>query len=199
MKMLNSYRENKWLTDAVLQAKQQIRYRNRLMGSRDDHNDDLERLFAEYADAIFRYVVLQVGDRDLAKDLTQDAFIKFWQCLERGDEIEHERALLYKIAGNLTIDFFRKKKSVSLDMLLEEGFEPGVDQTENMQTKIEFKRAVTLLHELPETYRQVLTLRYIEGLEPADIAEVLGENANAVSVRIHRGLKQLESLMKNDE
>lgn len=163
--------------------------------SRDATAQELERVFEKYGDAIFRYVMIQSRDRDLAKDLTQETFLKYWQLLKRGDVIEHERALLYRIAGNLFIDHVRRKKSVSLDQLLEQGFEPGCDPLEQTQTRMELDRALKMLGKLPKEYRQVLILRYVENLEPAEIARMTKETSNVISVRIHRGLKQLKSFL----
>ena len=52
-----------------------------------------------------------------------------------------------------------------------------------------------MLHKVQKDYREVLIMRYIDGLTPADIAAILGESPNAISVRLHRGIKQLHALM----
>ncbi len=161
----------------------------------DTAAQELERVFEAYGDAIFRYLYIQCRDRDLGKDLTQETFLKYWQLLKRGDIIEHERALLYRIAGNLFIDHIRKKKSVSLDQLLVQGVEPGIDPLHETQNRMEVSRALSMLGKLPEQYRQVLILRYVDNLEPAEIAHITKETSNVISVRIHRGLRQLKSFL----
>ena len=163
----------------------------------EDANLTLETFFEEYSDAIFRYVASQLRDREVAKDITQDAFIRFWQCLERGDKIEHKRALLYKIAGNLVIDYTRRKKSVSLDALLEQGFEQGEDTIRSTKGKMELERILTAIDRLPSGTRQVLLLRFIEGFDPSEIASMTKVTSNVVSVRIHRGLSKLRSLLQH--
>jgi DNA-directed RNA polymerase specialized sigma24 family protein len=55
-----------------------------------------------------------------------------------------------------------------------------------------------ILQELDEPTRLCLTLRYVEDLEPREIAEITGESANTVSVRIHRGIKKLKILMEHE-
>jgi len=52
------------------------------------------------------------------------------------------------------------------------------------------------LQKLPDAYREALSLRYIEGLSPQEIGKIVGESENAVSVRIHRGLKKLKELLQ---
>lgn len=156
-----------------------------------------EAAFDQYIDAIFRFVYLKTGDRDLSKDLAQETFIRYWQCLAKGDEVEHERALLYRIAGNLVIDHSRKKKALSLDMLLEKGFEPSFDPVHQTGAKIELERVFKVLHKIAEPYRSTIVWRCVEGLEPAEIAKITGETSNVISVRIHRGLKQLQTFLND--
>src|SRR5690348_11175821 len=81
--------------------------------------------YEEYADALFRHCMIRVRDRDLAKDIVQETFSRAWLYLSEGKKIEHIRAFLYRVAGNLIVDHSRRKKSASLDKLMEEDdFEP---------------------------------------------------------------------------
>jgi RNA polymerase sigma-70 factor (ECF subfamily) len=65
--------------------------------------------------------------------------------------------------------------------------------------RFEGSRALLMLKELPDSYREVLVMRYIDGLTPGEIAKVIKESENAVSVRIHRGLKKLRALLEAEE
>jgi RNA polymerase sigma-70 factor (ECF subfamily) len=106
---------------------------------------------------------------------------------------------LYRIANNLIVDDVRKKKEVSLDKMQESGWEPGYDQTPEMHRRIEQGKILATLKTMDKSYRDVLIMRYIDGLPPADIASILGESANTISVRLHRGIKQLRSQLKSGE
>lgn len=158
---------------------------------------ELEQTFLaaydEYADAIFRHCYFRVFDRERGKDLMQEVFMRAWQYLNKGEEVQNMRAFLYRIANNLIIDESRKKREASLDRMQEEGFDPGIDETEKMQNRIEHGRVVQELKQMDDGYRDILVMRYMNGLSPSEIAEVTGESANTVSVRIYRGLKQLRS------
>ena len=155
---------------------------------------ELSRLFDDYSDAIFRYVCFRMSDREIAKDLVQETFVRYWQCLVREDDIRNSKALLYKIAGNLVIDHFRKKKeAVSLDKLAEDGFEPGENPFPNINDKMELDQTIAMFQKLDDPYRKVLILRFVEGLDPKEIAEILEETPNSISVRIHRGLQKLRT------
>ncbi len=164
---------------------------------REEAEKEFTEIFQEYSDAIFRHCAFKVMDRQLGHDLTQETFLRAWNQIEQGKKIENMRAFLYRVADNLVIDYIRKKKSLSLDQLQEQGFDPGHDETGSMQNKIEMGRALEALHKLEEDYRQAIQLRYVEGLSVSEIAVVTGEPPNTVSVRLHRGLQQLRSHLRH--
>ncbi len=149
--------------------------------------------YDNYSDAIFRHCYYRVFDRERGKDLMQETFMRAWQYLCKGEKVLNMRAFLYRIANNLIIDESRKKKEASLEQLQEAGFDPGRDETPVMQGRLEHERILNSLHLLDESYRQIIIMRYINELSPSEIAEVTGETANTVSVRIYRGLRQLRS------
>ena len=166
----------------------------------DPKKSRIEQLFLEtydiYADAIFRYCYIQTSDRELAKDLTQESFAKFWQYMQGGKEILQPRPFLYKIAANLVIDYRRKKKTVSLEKMMEQGFDYGEgDEAKSKEIKFEGEKAIQAIKNLDEKYRDVLTLRYVDEMSIKEIAGIVGESENNVSVRIHRGLEKLRELV----
>lgn len=160
---------------------------------------ELEKAYNEYADAIFRHCYFRLFDRERGKELMQETFMRTWNFLCDGKTIENMRAFLYRIANNLIIDEVRKKKEASLDALQEAGWDPGYDQTPDMQKRIEHGKILALLKTMDKGYREVLVMRYIDGLLPADIASILGESANTISVRLHRGIKQLRLSLQEKE
>ncbi len=152
-----------------------------------------------YADAIFRHCYFRVFSRERAKELMQETFLRAWDTMAKGEEIRHMRGFLYRIANNLIIDESRKKKEQSLEALEEEGFDPADETQENVGAKtVDGEIILSLLHELEEPYREVVTLRYIDGFRPMEIANILGVSANVVSVRLHRGLATLRTLLPKD-
>ncbi|MDP2637378.1 MAG: RNA polymerase sigma factor [bacterium] len=165
----------------------------------EDKRQQFLQAYDEFADAIFRYCYFRVFDRELANDLVQDTFLRVWGYLEKGGEIQHFRVFLYKIATNLIIDYKRKKRAVSLELMQEKGFEPRQDNTLRFLERIDAKNAVQRLSELPPHYREVITMRYVEELAVKEIAEVLGETENNISVRIHRGLEALRKILQGKE
>lgn len=162
--------------------------------------------FDAYADALFRHAYFRVSDREKAKDLVADAYTKTWDYIRKGNEVDDFRPFLYRTLNRLIIDEYRKKKSVSLDALLEdqevpegafeELFEGGI---EDMEFKLDAKRVPDMLKEMPHVYREVVVMRFFDGLLPGEIAEMLGEPVNNVSVRIHRGVQWLIKYVDDKE
>jgi len=148
------------------------------------------------ADALFRHCVARVRDRDLAKDIVQETFTRTWAYLAEGKKVEHLRAFLYRTLNNAIVDTMRKKRSVSLDVMYEEeGFEIADEPQEiALEVREEIGDALQLLSSLDETYSSVIAMRFIDELSPGEISAILGVSENVVSVRIHRGVKQLRKL-----
>ena len=148
-----------------------------------------------YSDAIFRFCALKVSNREIAQDLTQEVFIRYWQTLRKGEKLKNERAYLYTLARNLVIDWYRKKKESSLDVLTEAGIEFKGDGPQSITDSAEAAEVIAVIENLDEDAREVLLLRFVEGFSPKEIAEHLNESPNVVSVRIHRSLKKVQELL----
>jgi RNA polymerase sigma-70 factor, ECF subfamily len=160
---------------------------------------ELEKTFLgayeEHADALFRHCLLRVRDRELAKDIVQEAYSKTWVYMSEGKQIEYLRAFLYRVANNLIIDWARKKKASSLESMMEDdGFEPMDENIRDFADIPAAREAVKLLGELDEIYRSAITMRYLDEMSPREIAEALGVSENVVSVRIHRGIEKLSKM-----
>ena len=151
------------------------------------------------ADAIFRFCLLRTSDREMALDFTQDTFLRFWKSLASGKEIQNHRTFLFTIARNIIIDWYRRKKPFSLDALIESTGESRPSLVlvamENTEVEVEAEFLIRKIAELPEPYSNAVYLRCVEELKPREIARVLNESANVISVRISRGLEQLRKLL----
>ena len=158
---------------------------------------DFLAAFEEYSDALFRHCLLRVRDRELAKDIVQDTFTKTWTYISGGKQVDHIRAFLYRVANNLIVDNSRRKRASSLDVMMDEdGFEVVDEMAKNPADVPDARAAMKLLRALDDIYREVITLRFVEGLTPKEISRVLEVSENVVSVRLHRGIERLRSLAK---
>lgn len=148
--------------------------------------------FDAYGDAIFRFCLVKTGNKELSEDITQDTFMRYWRKLSLGEEMTNTRSFLYTIANHLVIDWYRKKKSDSLDAHIDNGFEPSDSTSTNAEIDTEYKMVLDTINKLEESDREVLLLRYVDGLGPAEIADILEEEANTISVRLNRATKRLQ-------
>jgi RNA polymerase sigma-70 factor (ECF subfamily) len=152
------------------------------------------KLYDEQADSLFRHCYFRVSSRELAEDLTQESFMRVWKYLAEGNAVENPKALLYRVAGNLIIDYYRRKKETSLEVLAEGGYDPVGDTAVGILEEVEGKRVIELLAELEPQHREILTFRYVDHLELGEIADLTGQTENTVSVRIHRATEKLKTL-----
>ncbi len=164
---------------------------------------ELEREFLaahdEHTDALFRHVLIRVRDREIAKDIVQETFSRTWVYLSEGKKVDYIRAFLYRVANNLIVDGSRKKKSSSLDAMMDDdGFEPVDESIRDFADKPAAREAMKMLEGLDEIYRTAITMRYVDEMSPREIATQLGVSENVVSVRIHRGIERLSKIMNRD-
>jgi RNA polymerase sigma-70 factor (ECF subfamily) len=171
------------------------------------NSDPLQQTFQElydaHADSIFRFTYIRVSDREQALDLVQETFTRFWQALQAGKKMENGRAFLFTIAHNLIIDWYRKKKAVSLDAMsdpeTEERYEPPQEgAAAALELSAEGRFLVNAIRKLSPSHRQPIYLRYVEGLSPPEIGKALGISTNAASVRVTRGLEELRKITGYD-
>lgn len=159
-------------------------------------NQELEAyfldLFERFQDPIFRFLYFRVQDRTIALDITQDTFTKTWLYLSKGNTIQYEEAFLYRTAKNALIDYFKKPKAYSLDMLAEEGFDPeSHTAVETILKQDDIATIQSLMKDLDEESRQIVYLRFSEERSIEDIAQLFGKSTNAMTVQIHRIVKKL--------
>ncbi|MFA6273656.1 MAG: RNA polymerase sigma factor [Candidatus Paceibacterota bacterium] len=159
--------------------------------------ENFTQSYDQFSNAIFRFCYFQTSSREKALDLTQETFTRTWEYLSTGKNVENLRAFLYKVAGNLIIDDRRKKKSESLDKMTEAGFDlkSEINEVSVKENIFQVKLALEALDKLGEKYKEVLLLRFVEEMEIHEIAKMIGENENNVSVRIHRGVEKLKNLL----
>ncbi len=148
--------------------------------------------FEAHADALYRHAYFRISDKERAYDLAQDTFLKAWDYVAGGGTIKQYKSFLYRVLHNLIIDEYRKKKSSSLDELLENEKVAGAVEAQLSEGSV--REAEEALDEVPDDYRVVLTLRFIDDLSIGEIAETVGVSENVISVRIHRGIAKLRVL-----
>jgi len=156
--------------------------------------EDFLKTYDEFSDAIFRYCFFKLGDREVAKDITQETFTKTWEYIVSGKEVLDMKPFLYRVAGNLVIDTYRKKREdFSLEKMYEEGFDMPVDVGDS-----EVQYILEAMSKLGDGCKNPLIMRFVEDMKVKDIADILNMSENAVSVRLKRCVDRLSKIINHE-
>lgn len=145
------------------------------------------------------YALFKLRDRALGEDLVQDTFMKTWRYLVKGGKVETMKAFLYHVLNNLIVDEYRKRKTASLDSLLEKGYEPSDGGSEKLFDAIDGKAAVLMIKRLPLAYKKIMRMRYVQDLTLAEMSLITGQSKNAIAVQLHRGVAKLKKLHESGQ
>jgi len=160
-------------------------------------------IYREYFSPIYRFIYFKVGNREEAEDLTQETFIKALNSLKQlEDRGGGFAAWMFRIARNTVIDYFRQKKSLSLDELSSGGlhFTDGLPSLEESAAKSEEIASVfKVLEEIDEETREIVILKYVEGLSYKEISLVVGKTEEAARQASSRGLKKVKEKLDKDK
>jgi RNA polymerase sigma-70 factor (ECF subfamily) len=144
-------------------------------------------LVREYQTPILNYIYRLVGDRELAEDLTQDAFVKAYGALERleleDDAAVRRRAWLYRIAHNLATDHLRRKARIAWLPLDLRFVASGGSPEHRVVAADPVRRA---LARVSSEHREVLILFGVNELSAAEVGEILGISEAAARKRRQR-------------
>lgn len=141
-------------------------------------------------------MLFKTSDREAAKDLVQQIFLKTWSYLQKG-AIDNYRPFLYRVAARVVIDWYRRAKTDSLEALGENGFDPE-DKHADPSRQAEINWIFSILEQLKPEEQNLIVWRYVEDLSPGEIALILGESENVISVRLHRAKAKLKHLLNQD-
>ena len=147
-------------------------------------------LYSIYLNRIYRYVFYQVKDKMTAEDITEDVFIKAWKvidsCKGRGETFS---PWLYRIAHNQVIDILRSRRK---QLLTEMETVDKVSGPElEVEGKLERQELLGMIAYLPEAQRQVIILKFFEGLDNFEIGQVMGKKQGAIRILQMRALSTL--------
>lgn len=156
--------------------------------------------YDQYTDQIYRFIYFKVGSTEEAQDLTSAVFLKTWDYLQRNKvRPKTLKALIYRIARNAVIDFYRERSSSKESFTLVENENIISDDKQDLSKQLEIKSDLVLVEkkllELKDEYREVIILRFTEGFSVKEIAEIIEKSRGNTRVLIYRALKALKELI----
>jgi RNA polymerase sigma-70 factor, ECF subfamily len=151
------------------------------------------RLYQTYIDRIYRYVYFRVADENLAEDITAQIFLKVWEKLDSYQPGQSPfMAWIYRIAHNTVIDYYRTRKfSVSLENARPAEISHSDEVDEKLDFQFQSQKLSAALRDLTKEQRQVLVLKFVDGMSTTEIAKQLKKKTGAIRALQMRGLQGL--------
>ena len=150
---------------------------------------NVEEIVCKYGNILFRLCLITVGNVSDAEDIVQETMVKYLLKSPKFENEEHEKAWLIKVATNKCRDILRyKKKHPMVDM--EEIMEVTKDAADS--------EIMDALMTLPEKFRIVLILYYVEEYTVKEIAGFIGKSQSAVKMRLQKGRRMLDEIYRKE-
>ena len=152
-------------------------------------------LYDQYHLSLYRYILMRVGNQQVAEDLTGEVFTRSLVALP-GQSLQNVRAWLYQVARRLVIDHYRgREQTLPLEMLTDTPLSEDLD-TLALEQQLTFEQVQQALTNLEETQRDVIILRFISGLSLKEVARILGSSVVSVKALQYRGLTRLRQALR---
>ncbi len=162
--------------------------------------DRLAAIYDEYYQPIYRYVYRQVGDVETARDLTAEVFHRLLRVAQSGNSPErHPKAWLYRTAHNIVVDHYRRQQHRRHLPLDDELINANDDPVGTAERHLSATQVRAALQHLTPDQRQVIVLKFLEGLSNQEVAAVLDKPVGAVKSLQHRGLAALQRQLAPDK
>ncbi|WP_153732346.1 RNA polymerase sigma factor SigW [Sporosarcina obsidiansis] len=169
------------------------------------NQEAFEEIVIHFQNRLYQVCYRMLNNAAEAEDIAQEAFVRAYVNLETYDQKRKFSTWLYRIATNLCIDRIRKKKpdyyldaevpgTEGLDMYSQIASDKELpeEEVEKMETKDRVQYEVS---RLPDKYRTIIILRYMEDLQLQEIADILEMPLGTVKTRVHRGREALRQQM----
>lgn len=148
-----------------------------------------DQFVRKYYVSIYQYCYLHTHDRTCSEDMTQDTFVNFFEALMRGTNIEKSKSYLYRIAGNIIKNHYKKKKELPYAELPE----TSENHVADVERRLDIENAVD---ELPEELKETAILFFFQELKQKEIAELLNIKLSLVKYRVARVKELLSESME---
>ena len=158
--------------------------------------DAFAQLYEAYFDKIYRYIVIKIGNKAEAEDMTQQVFLKAYQSIRsykwKGVPFS---AWLFRIAHNQIVDFFRKRSKRPTIGLNEAIVASDDNPLRTVESRFDIERLRTATLRLTAAQQEVISLRFAGGLAIAEVARTMGKSEGAVKALQHSAVAALRKLL----
>lgn len=152
-----------------------------------------EALFKKLYLPLGMFALRIVGDASDAEDIVQDVFLRTWQKIEAGAEIDSIKSYLYGSVRNRCIDFLRSRQAV-----VEVGDDDFAVDSESIDTSERDALVWAAIDKLPDQCRTVFLLSKRDGLSNDEIAEELGVSVKTVKNQMTKAFARLRTALSRN-
>ncbi len=153
-----------------------------------------------YSPALYRYAVRLLGCADLAEECVAEVFGRLLHSLSAGKgPKDYLQAYLYRVAHNWITDQWRRQPPAAVELEPSRYADEGIDPSQSLVEQMERAQVRAALAKLTPDQRQVVVLKYLEGMENEQIAAALGKPVGAVKSLQHRGVAALRRALLGEE
>jgi RNA polymerase sigma-70 factor (ECF subfamily) len=164
---------------------------------------DFSELYKQHLRDVYSYAYYRVGNHHDAEDLTEQTFLQAYRHFERAQRESKGRPLrpwLIRIAHNLAANYYRDRSRRPQTNIDDAGALATAHTTEGLvQDRDDLERILRGVQQLPDDRREALIMRFALGMDNREIARALGRTDGATKVLLHRAIRQLEGIVKEDE
>ncbi|HUZ77640.1 MAG TPA: sigma-70 family RNA polymerase sigma factor [Chloroflexota bacterium] len=158
------------------------------------------QLYQLYVDRIYNYIYYKTGHSVDAEDLTEQVFIKAWEAIGRfRPEGKPFAAWLFKVARNVVIDHYRTRKSnTDLSEVMAAAAADG-DPEDAAQKQATRQLLMSAVRRLTDEQQQVILLKFIDGMDNAEISATMGKKEGAIRALQYRALLALQRILQDEQ
>jgi RNA polymerase sigma-70 factor (ECF subfamily) len=166
-------------------------------------DDEFAALYRAHLRDVYSYAYYRVGNHHDAEDLTTQTFLQAYRHFERAQRESDGRPLrpwLIRIAHNLAANLYRDRSRKPQTHIDDTTVLPAAHTTEDLvEGRDELARILAGVTQLPDDRREALIMRFALGMDNREIARALGRSDGATKVLLHRAIRQLEGIVKEQE
>ena len=162
------------------------------MKFKNDKIKELELIIEDYQNDLFSFAFYRLASYDLAQDIVQDVFLKYFEDSKKLSEINNIKTYLFKSVSNACVDYQRKYGKIIIQNI--ENHVNTIKNEEEKECLHEYFRIEEILNHLPEEQAEILKLKFVDDLSFVEIADILNENVNTVKSRYKYAIEKLKKL-----
>jgi RNA polymerase sigma-70 factor (ECF subfamily) len=170
--------------------------KNVLIACQNGDRSAFGRIYDHYSERLFKFIFFRVGHKEVAEDILADSFVKAWVKIRQVNSSKALSSWIFQITKNNIIDYYRVKKSTIAIEEVEHTLEDAADPIEETDLRLDQKRILTALKNLPKDQQQIIRYKFFEDLTNSEIALIMNKTEGSIRVIQHRAVVRLQEMLR---